>query len=148
MAGFDSQKAFRKGDGGSVSKPIDNRKIFDNLTVIRSHDPLAFDDHHPFIGRLLSDPHYLEKMQERLTSHPSWFKLNHPGGWRVVDGGHFESPLPGPLPPTICETIKEDYKPSVVPEPSSVEMIILGIVCVAAILFNWKMFFELHKGES
>ncbi len=118
-----------------MSKPIDNRRIFDNLTAIRSHDPLAFDDHRPFVGRLLSDPHYLEKMQERLTSHPSWFKLNHPGGWRVVDGGHFESPLPGPLPPTICETVKEDCKPHAVPEPDSRSLLDTAILLLLTLLF-------------
>lgn len=110
-----------------MSKPIDNRRIFDNLASIRSHDPLAFDDGHEFVGRLLSDQHYLESMQQRLESHPERFKYYHPFVWRVVDGGHQELPCPGPIPPTVCETVK-DCKPHAVPEPDSLSLLLLAII--------------------
>lgn len=48
--------------------------------------PEAFDDHHPPIGRILSEPTFYEETLSQWEAHPRGFEHEHRELWRVLDG--------------------------------------------------------------
>jgi hypothetical protein len=91
-------------------------KIYLKLMSERSHDPTAFDRHHPFYGRLMTDRAFFESWFDRWQSHPARFEYWHPYLSRFLDG---EARSTGSVTPSISTVLvpPAGQEPSLPPPP-------------------------------
>jgi hypothetical protein len=124
------------------------------VSAARSVNPTRFDRTQPIVGRLISDTNYFNKVLAAYISNPARFTRFHhhlvpflrgcalmtetpttppvpgtnPGPVEIPGGGSVVSPVPG----GISEGPGPIQSPAVVPAPSSLVLLIIGMSFVAA----------------
>jgi hypothetical protein len=125
--------------------------LYDDLVAFRGSNPSRFDKEHPFFGKLLSDPSYMNAVVDRWEDDEERFEYWHPYLWQILNA-YVNQPQPigpPPLPPPGQQGNGEtgggsngggDSQPgggggngSAIPEPPSGFLLLLA---VSAVLFS------------
>lgn len=120
----------------AIAGSVRNSRLYDHVVKLRAADPDRFDGNYPFIGKLLRDDKFFDKLYDRWQANPARFEHYHdPLLIRILDGKPRVppplSPIHPPRPPHFPPILPPDEcgpnSPGAVPEPGTLAIMLIGM---------------------